>query len=262
MKKLIYLIPMMLLMTSCGLFQFDNYETYDASIKGAFIDETTGVNVQQECVYTVSFGGTISSYTTGYISAYELGWDYEAAQNWLVKSDGSYLNTKIFAGKYRLEAQQNNFYPIVKSDVVLKEGSNTVDWTVVPYVRIIDPVITYDATVSKFKAAFKCQYGDATKADSIYKAVFCIYPDVFVGMSCNNSDDPGASKKAVDIVCDGTTVNTLYIDPAYVSTKHNSEFKYSRTHYLRIAVCSIGTKGKNFNSSYHYNFSPIVPIEY
>jgi hypothetical protein len=257
MKKLLYLIPMMVLMASCSLFEFDNYEDYNASISGAFNDITTGNTVQQECVYSVIFGGVIGSYTTGYISAFEKGWDYEAAQNWLVKSDGTYLNSNIFAGTYRIEAKENNFYPVIKDDVIISKGSNTVDWTVTPYVRIIDPVITYDATLSKFKATFKCQYGDATKANKIYKAVFCIYPDVFVGMSLNNcSSDPEGSATTT-VVADGTTVNTLYINPAYVSNGHTAEFKYSRTHYLRIAVCATGT---GYNSSYHYNFSPIVSI--
>jgi hypothetical protein len=260
MKKLLYLISMMLLMTSCSLFEFDNYEDYNASISGTFKDVTTGENVQQECVYSVIFGGVIGSYTTGYISAFQKGWDYEAAQNWLVKSDGTYLNSNIFAGTYRIEAKEDNFYPVIKDDVIISKGSNTVDWTVTPYVRIIDPSITYDASVSKFKATFKCQYGDPTKANTIYKAVFCIYPDVFVGMSLNNcSSDPEGSKTGGLVVADGTTINTLYINPAFVSNGHTAEFKYSRTHYLRIAVCATGT---GINSSFHYNFSPIVSIHY
>lgn len=260
MKKILYLVPcVMLLMTSCEWLKFDNYETYNASITGAFKDVTTGDSVGQECLYANVYGGVISTPATGYISALELGWDYEAAQTWLVKYDGSYTNTCIFAGSYRLEAKENNFYPVTKDNVTLSKGSNTVDWTVTPYVRIIDPVITYDASVSKFKATFKCQYGDASKANTIYKAVFCIYPDVFVGISLNNcSSDPEGSATA-GIVADGTTVNTLYINPAYVSAGHTAEFKYSRIHYLRIAVCATGS---GFNSSYHYNYSPTVSIHH
>jgi hypothetical protein len=259
MKNILILFAcMMFLMTSCSLFDIDNYEPYNASISGVFKDATTGANVGQECKYVNVYGGNIGTPTTGYITAFEKGWDYEAAQNWLVKYDGSYSNTQIFAGTYRLEAKQNNFYPVIKEDVALEKGSNTIDWTVTPYLRVIDPVITFDASAKKFKATFKVQFGDATKANKIYKAVFCAYPDTFVGIYLNNcSADPEASA-TTGIVADGTTVNTLYINPATAS--NNAEFKYSpRTHYFRIAVCATGN---GYNSSYFYNYSPTVSITY
>jgi hypothetical protein len=239
------------------LLEIDNYDSYNASISGVFKDATTGANVQQECKYVNQYGGNIGTPTTGYITATESGWDYLAAQNWLVKYDGSYLNSQIFAGTYKLEAKQNNFYPIVKESVILNKGSNTVDWTVTPYVRIIDPTIVYDSSAKKFKATFKVQFGDLTKANKIYKAVFCAYPDTFVGIYLNNcSADPEAFT-TTGIVADGTTVNTLYINPATAS--NNSEFKYSRKHYLRIAVCATGN---GYNSSFFYNYSPAVSISY
>jgi hypothetical protein len=258
MKKLIFLIPcMMLLMTSCEWFKQDNYEPYNASITGAFKDASTGNNVEQECKYVNIYGGNIGTPTCGYISAFELGWDYEAAQVWLIKYDGSYTNSQIFAGSYRLEAKENNFYPVIQDNVVISKGSNTVDWTVTPYIRIIDPSITFDASVNKFKATFKCQYGDPSKTNTIYKAMFCCYPDVFVGAYLNNcSNDPEASAIAT-IVANGTTVNTLYINPA--NAVNVNEFKYKRKHYFRIAVCATGT---GVNSSYKYNFSPTVGIDY
>lgn len=258
MKRILFLIPfLMFLMTSCDWFRLDNYDSYDAAITGVFKDITTGNNVEQECKYVNVYGGNIGTPTTGYISAFELGWDYEAAQIWLVKYDGSYTNNCIFAGSYRLEAKENNFYPVIQNDININKGSNTVDWTVTPYIRIIDPSITYDAALSKFKATFKCQYGDPAKANTIYKAMLCCYPDVFVGAFLNNcSNDPEASATST-IVADGTTVNTLYINPA--NAVNVNEFKYKpRTHYLRIAVCATGT---GVNSSYHYNFSPYVRIE-
>jgi hypothetical protein len=258
MKKLILLIPfLMLLLTSCEWLKQDNYEPYNASITGTFKDSSTGANVEQECKYTNIYGGNIGTPTCGYISAFELGWDYESAQIWLVKYDGSYTNSQIFSGSYRLEAKENNFYPVTKDAVAIGKGSNTVDWTVTPYIRIIDPSITFDASVNKFKATFKCQYGDPAKANTIYKAMLCCYPDVFVGAYLNNcSNDPEASAVAT-IVANGTTVNTLYINPA--NAVNVNEFKYSRMHYLRIAVCATGA---GVNSSYKYNFSPTVGIKF
>jgi hypothetical protein len=39
---------MVFLMTSCSLFELDNYDTFDASITGTFKDTSTGSNVEQE----------------------------------------------------------------------------------------------------------------------------------------------------------------------------------------------------------------------
>ena len=248
---------MLLLITSCDMFDIDNYDTYNASISGVFKDADTGVNVEQETVYNNLFGGIITNRTSGYISVFELGWDYEAAQYWLIKYDGSYSNTKVFSGTYRLEANENNFYPEKKDNVTISKGANTIDWIVTPYVRIIDPSITFDASVNKFKATFKLQYGDASKANTIYRATLCCYPDEFVGIALNNcKNDPGASL-STGIVVDGTSVNTLYIDPQ--DANNASEFKYSRTHYFRIAVCAVG---EGYNTSRHYNYSSTIGIEY
>jgi hypothetical protein len=259
MKKLIYLsLCLMFMMTSCGWFEQDNYDTFNASITGAFIDVETGANVEQECHYVNIYGGNISTPVSGYISAIELGWDYESALIWLVKYDGSYTNNCIFAGSYRLEAKENNFYPVILDNVTLSEGMNTVDWTVTPYIRIIDPSITFDSSIGKFKATFKLQYGDNTKANAIYKAMLCCYPDQFVGVHLNNCSGDSEASLVSGVVVDGTTVNTLYIDPDNASNEN--EFKYtSRTHYLRIAVCAVGN---GYNSSYHYNYSQPVSIVY
>jgi hypothetical protein len=259
MKKLLYIIPLvMFIMTSCEMFKIDNYESYNASISGVFEDDVTGENVEQECKYTNIYGGNIGTPTTGYISAIELGWDYEKAQIWLVKYDGSYSNTCIFAGSYRLEANENNFYPEIKDDVTINKSSNTVDWSVTPYIRIIDPSITFDATVNKFKATFKLEFGDESKANTVYKAQLCCYPDNFVGIFLNNCGGDTEASANSGIIADGTTVNTLYINPQ--NAANAAEFKYSpRIHYLRIAVCAVGN---GYNSSYHYNYSPTVNIQY
>lgn len=248
---------MLLFITSCEMFEIDNYDSYNASVSGVFIDATTGENVEQETVYNNLFGGIITNRTSGYISVYELGWDYEAAQYWLIKYDGSYSNTKVFSGSYRLEANENNFYPEKKENITISKGANTINWNVTPYVRIIDPEITFDDSVNKFKATFKLQYGDASKANTIYRASFCCYPDQFVGIALNNcKNDPEATMES-GIVADGTTINTLYIDPQNVN--NSTEFEYSRTHYFRIAVCAVGD---GYNTSRHYNYSPTISIDY
>ena len=201
------------------------------------------------------FGGAyFGSPTEGYFSVYEKGWDYEQAQYWHIKYDGSYANTQIFAGTYRIVANADNFYPVTKDDVVFEKGDNTLDWDVTPYARVIDPKVEYVG--GKFVATFKCELGDATKANNIVNARLLCYPDVFVGIYCNYcSQDPGSI--STNIVADGKTVNTLTIDPA--NPLNQAEFKYTgKNHYFRIAVCA---EGNGYNTGRHYNYCPTIMIK-
>jgi hypothetical protein len=255
MKKLLYILPLLFLTCSCDMFEMDNYKGPDASITGNIIDVKTKTNVPTECKYGNFFGGAyLGAPTEGYFSVFEKGWDYEQAQYWHIKYDGSYSNTKIFSGKYRIEANSDNFYPVIKDEIEFKKGENTLDWEVIPYARVIDPVIEYKN--GKFVASFKCEFGDDTKANKIVNAKLLCYPDAFVGIYCNYcGQDPGAT--STNIVADGKTVNTLSIDPKL--PVNQAEFKYEgKDHFLRIAVCA---NGANFNTGCHYNYCPTVMIK-
>ena len=205
MKKLLYIFSLLALATSCELFELDNYDGPDAAISGNIIDAKTGENLAVECKFGNMFGGAYTGAPTeGYFSVYQKGWDYEAAQYWHLKNNGTYRNALVFSGTYRIEATANNFYPVTKDDVVINPGENVLDWEVTPYVRIIDPDVQLTAD-DKFVATFKCEFGDPSQANRIVNAVLCCYPDTFVGMYCNYCDtDPGASSTA--IVADGKTV--------------------------------------------------------
>lgn len=242
--------------SSCSWFEFDNYDQPNAQVYGAFLDSKTNQPVPQECHFNTGFGSRVSGAPTdGYIAVTEKGWDYEQAEYWLIKYDGTYSQTKTFAGNFRMAAEQNNFYPVTKEDVTFQKGENTVDWTVTPYCRVIDPQFVLEGT--KIKATFKVELGDPSKANEVTKAMLCCYPDCYVGVYLNYcQNDPEASTTTV--VADGSTVNTLYIDTQNV--QNNSEFQYkNRVHYLRIAVLA---SGNGFNSRSHYNYSNTESLKF
>jgi len=274
-KKFIYIIPiMMLLVTSCDWFELDNFDGYDAQVQGTFVDSKTGEAVQneyyaKEIVYTWgSWSWTVKDDVTGYINAYELVsasgrvWDAEEAQRWICKPDGTYQNDLIFAGTYRLESTVNNYYPTTLEDVVLEKGANEVNWTVTPYIRILDPVVTYNESERKIKASFKLELGDATKANSVSEVRLCAFTDRFVGSNYNYcKDDPGAVK-GWGVVADGSTVVELEIDVD--NEVNNAEFQYARKHYVRIAAKATGIDWATwtfYNPSGYYNLSPVYEFE-
>ena len=275
MKKLLFILPLLWLFSACSLFEMDNYAGPNASITGRILDAKTGELVPTECKYGNFFGGAyFGTPTTGYFSVvekdysevYDIPLEGSGTQYWHIKYDGSYANTQVFSGNYRISALSNNFYPITKDDVRIEKGENTLDWEVVPYCRVVDPKIELQG--GKFVATFKVELGDPSKANAVYDATLLCYPDAFVGVYCNYCDqDQGANSRSLidqsvvtEIIADGQTVNTLTIDPT--NPLNQAEFKYAgkgKEHFFRIAVCA---QGNGANMSRYYNYSTTFVIEY
>lgn len=237
MKKILYFIPFLLMVTACDWFVFDNEPGYDATITGKFIDAATNQPVQFGVTDTYSF--------TIYEENFEpkKGNFAPSAQTWYAKSNGTYTNKLVFSGDYRIQMQTGNYYPITEQFKIAK-GDNTKDFTVTPYARVKDVNLSYDASTQELVAKFKVEHGDASKTNSL-DVYFMIAKSRFVGQSNNNAKDATASKKAVSA---GTEIELR------ISTKggNNSEFQYKQPHYLRIGVVAKGA-GVNVNNKYNYS---------
>ena len=246
MKKILVLLSLLALATSCDWFVFDNQEYYNAQVQGRILDSKTGQPMQ------FAFPNTAT------ISIIEEGWKdlsgqpAESAQTWYVKCNGTYVNNLVWAAKYRMDTKKQNFYP-VSIPFELQKGANTVDFTVTPYCRILDPVITYEG--GKIVARFKVEIEDKTKTPNVDVALFG-FTDRWVSDGNNNFDfdkvqKNGQQKKIK--TADGQTVIELKIDPTKES---GMQFVYTRNHYLRIGARAYGSA----NSSKRYNFSPVFKM--
>lgn len=137
MKNRYYIAGLcMLFLSSCGYFEYDNFEAPDSGIEGTVIDQKTGEPLQAEVA---------NSYKVEY---YELSWEEAGhintqAQFFWGKADGTFQNTKIFAGKYRITLKEGAFYAPKPEVVTLrKEALTKLSYTVVPYARVsIDEMI-------------------------------------------------------------------------------------------------------------------------
>lgn len=132
MKKISYIILSMglLLLTSCDYFEYDNYDAPDATLAGTVYDAKTGESLSTEAG---------ASFKVDY---YELSWEEagnattESRYFW-GKADGSFQNTKIFAGKYRITLKEGAFHAPELREVNLSSGkTTTVDFNVTPYARV------------------------------------------------------------------------------------------------------------------------------
>ncbi|MBQ8070458.1 MAG: DUF3823 domain-containing protein [Bacteroidales bacterium] len=246
MKKLIYLIPVLMLVCSCDWFKLDNQEAWDASIEGKIVDSLTGETIQSE--------------QGNALSVYELGWDNKVAQSWAIKNDGTYKNALVFSGDYEMNTVKANFVadPV---NFTLKKGNNTQNFTVTPFVRISGVNISYDSSSKKINATFTVEPAFSTdKVNNIGVVRICVYPDRFVKQSANYcGNDPGAvvtnlepKKQTVSLSVDTTLPANL------------QEFQYNRPHYIRIAAIgghyTGGRLDNTFNQGY-YNYSSVYRLE-
>jgi len=246
MKNIRYILMAVLAafcMTSCEWFLLDNTEQHNATVSGKIIDAATGETVQTE----INNGGSIRFV--------ELGWDAESFQSWSVKNNGTYRNNLVWAGDYRMETIEQNYYPLTQ-EFKLEKGDNVVDFTVTPYLRFLSHSIKYDAASKKIIATCEVQVSDPSKTDKINEIRLCCFTDCFVGYALNNcKNDAGAAKKNVTMDANGKATVTLEIDTQ--ASANAIEFKYERTHYVRLAAVATGS---GVNTSSRYNFTPTYSI--
>jgi hypothetical protein len=242
MRKILYLFVLAcfvsLITVSC---EVDNYDGPDATITGKFLDNVTGDLVGTDITNGNSIG------------VYELGWPTEAKQTWNIDNTGTYTNKLVFAANYRIEFTNNNFYPFIVNDFVVKKGANTYDFTVTPYLRVVNPVITYDATTKIVKATFSLEAGGTdVKLSEIRLFAFT---DKWVGNYVKfaiTSATCYMKPPAVSATINPATQFTLTMDVAANPTL----FKTTRDYFFRIGA--LGTV-PNVGTVRH-NYSPLVSI--
>lgn len=130
MKKITYLVLGLAFLGFSACLKKDNVDGPDAQIHGNIIDSYTGKPL-------------LSSQGDWSIRIWERSWTESVPinQNIPVKQDGSYNNTKLFAGTYDMLPYGGPFWPILDTvkNVVLGGGkSGAQDFTVTPYLQLVD----------------------------------------------------------------------------------------------------------------------------
>ena len=266
MKRILYSIIAVAIaavsVSSCDMFQLDNFDGPDAQISGKLIDSETKDIIGVEAAANVGFDwSTWSSYTSveaGALVVMEQGWaGADPGQDWLVRFDGQYRNNLVFAGDYKFTCKKLPCYEPADSSFTVKKGANSKDFELLPYCRVVDPEFSVEKNFageySKIVATFKVELTDPSKANTVANVVFGANTQMIVGANYQNlaKNDAGAKKKSVTA---GTTV-TLKIDMK--NTSNADLFRYNRERYLRIGAMA---NGNGYNSGNNYNFSKIYRI--
>lgn len=146
MKRLFIYIFSAVLTASCSVFEIDNYESPQETIRGNIVDAYTGEKIQTE-----QNGRGIRVRLT------ELSYGDNVTHNpdFYARDDGSYQNTKVFKGFYNVRID-GPFVPIVREtpdgDTLFNgsvdcniEGITEVHFRVQPFLRVEivgDPVVS------------------------------------------------------------------------------------------------------------------------
>ncbi len=234
-----------ILLLSCATFLFagcqvDNYDAPDAQVYGSFLDEKTG-----ELVGTDIENGNS-------IIVVEQGFENPSNQYWNIKNTGEYRNNFVFSAMYDIKFENCNFYPFSQNDVKIKKGENRLDFTVTPYIRVVNPSIVKEN--GKIVAKFRLEAGKSeVRLNSVQLFAFS---DMWVGNSVKYSLSGGTDKQSFEnIAINSSTEYTLTIDLA----ENKNSFKYTgKNYYFRIgALASVSGVG-----TVRHNYSPLVAIPF
>ncbi len=130
MKRLYYIFGLSaLLLSSCNYFEYDNYEAPNSGLEGTVVDRKTNESLQAEAA---------NSYKVEY---YELSWEEAGHANtqsrfFWGKADGTFLNTKIFAGNIGLLERRRILRSRTGSRVLKENRLTRLDYSVIPYARV------------------------------------------------------------------------------------------------------------------------------
>lgn len=135
MKKLIYSLIIgasAMLMGSC--MEIDNFDEPGSHFTGRIIDKTTGHNI-------------LADQGENRVRIWEMSFSSNPKnQDIPVKQDGTYNNTKLFAGTYDV-VPEGAFWPCDTIQVGLGSKKKTVDFEVTPYLKLVDFEQRFDESI-------------------------------------------------------------------------------------------------------------------
>ncbi len=205
----------------------DNYEAPHQTLSGSLIDTETGEAIPSQAPN----GLRIRLYDQQYTDPQPI--DFWGTQ------EGTFTNNRLFAGDYKLIADNGGFYPL---DTVLislpVEGDLTIEAT--PYLRI-----SAEATASNGNIIVSYTIAESKPNESqiVEKGVF-VNSTHYVDMNNFVNDNPFTDLSSVDDAetTQGTITDTI------------TGLEAGNTYYLRV-----GASSDNIGS--HYNYSKVIKVE-
>lgn len=230
MKKLLFLLCVVVAGSMFYSCEKDNLEGPDAIFAGELRDRKTGELIQQE----ISDGSRVYFI--------EKGWgDNPPVQNMVVKKDGTFYNGMIFSGDYKIILNRGNYVPLDTLDMKIKPGKNYQVFEVNPYLRIIEPEISVIGrkVVAKFKL-------EQVTSNEVYRISLFAHSHIDVSNKLNIVNRTEELNRSIT---DGEAFELSINLEDYTST-----LVPGKSYYFRIGAQSHGSETK-------YNYSASVQLD-
>lgn len=126
MKKILYIVLGVLLMSVTSCMEPDNWAEPDRRVHGRIIDSYTGENL-------------LTAQGDWGVRIWERTWKESTptSQSLSVMQDGSYNNSKLFGGTYDMLPYGGPFWPVDTVKDVVFGGTTEQDFTVTPYLQVL-----------------------------------------------------------------------------------------------------------------------------
>lgn len=227
MKKILILnvILGVFFLYSCEL---DNYPLPDRTLDGTVVDKVTGENIQTRQPDGIK------------IRLIEEGFTNPQPYDFWTKSDGSFRNTKLFAGKYSVVAMEGAFEDSSVEPVNIDLSQNkTIKFEVEPYVRLKNVNISVAGGI--ITATYNIELTTSTK-DLVRSMLICHPSEIL------HEATSGVKKSAENDL-------KAMTDPQIIAKSFSDQITglTAGTYYARVAVLAE-------NSLNRYNYSPIIKL--
>lgn len=230
MKKILFICLILWLTYSFSSCEKDNMDGPDATFSGELRDKKTGELIPQE----ISDGSRVYFI--------EMGWgDTPPVQNMLIKKDGTFSNSMIFSGDYKIIMNRGNYVPLDTIDFKIKKGKNFQVFEVNPYLRILEPEVYLNGrtVVAKFKM-------EQVTSNKVYRISLFAHSHIDVSNKLN------IVNKTLNVdrqISDGESFElSVNLDD------YSSVLKSGQSYYFRIGAQSHGNETK-------YNYAASVKID-
>ncbi len=238
----------LLLLASCSYFEYDNFDAPASAIEGNVFDKETS---------DLILGEALNSYKVEY---YELSWEEAGHTNtqpmfFWGKADGTYKNTKIFEGKYRITLKEGAFHQPDPVIVSLKNNKiERIDFNVIPFVRV--EIVEYKLTGAlqnnleiKYRVVDtekEVELSNVNENDIILSEARAFLSSKTPNVGVNNTDSKYTLNAKKNI-----SNYTIGVPKTYTETSIRGLI--AGKYWLRIGA-------RTDNAQKRYNFTPVIEI--
>ncbi|CAK7065912.1 MAG: hypothetical protein PARBA_02503 [Parabacteroides sp.] len=222
MKKLSNYIAILIIALT-GSCSIDNYAEPEETVYGEIIDVNTGKPIRT-AIYDCM------------IQLEDLTWsDSPTPMTFSSKPDGTFVNTKVFRGKYRVTPVYGPFIPIEGKKIEI-QGKTQVSFEVEPYLNV--DIINLENTGTKVSVDFK-----VSSSNDLYKVTDAQF---FAGYTnfVSNGSKIEEYRKEIDF-------SNVPNEEIYSQTHHMEidNLKSDRSYYFRVGVRVDDPIAKKYNYS-------------